>query len=231
MLHASHSPEVTKASQVHQNSHSGMRMPFLFYVRRLAWVAVLAAVIALAIIYVRGDRPFGWPTGTQVSHGTLQIGGPFTLTDQNGRRVSNTDFAGKPLAVFFGFTYCPDVCPTTLTDLTVIMEKIGNAADKVQVLFISVDHERDRPETLKSYMESFDPRFLALTGTADEIRDAAKAFRVHYKKVTQDGEDSYTMDHTATVFLLDSSHRFVGTIDFHEDRRIAVQKLERLSQR
>lgn len=206
-------------------------MSFLFYVRRLAWIAVFAAVVALATIYVRGDRQFDWPTGTQVRKETLQFGGPFTLTDQNGRRVSNTDFAGRPLVVFFGFTYCPDVCPTTLTDLTAVMEKIGDAADKIQVLFISVDHERDRPGTLKPYMESFDPRFLALTGTSNEIRAVAKAYRVYYKKVMQEGEDSYTMDHTATVFLLDSSHRFVGTVDFHEDRRIAVQKLERLSQR
>lgn len=206
-------------------------MPFLIYLRHMAWLAVFAAAIAFAVIYVRGHRPFGWPTATQVSHDTLQIGGPFTLTDQNGRRVSNADFAGKPLAVFFGFTYCPDVCPTTLTDLTAIMEKVGRAADKVQVLFISVDHERDRPQALKSYMESFDPRFLALTGTAEEIQSVAKAFRVHYRKVTQDGEDAYTMDHTATVFLLDNNHKFVGTIDFHEDRKVAIQKLERLSQR
>ena len=208
-----------------------MPMIYLTHVRRIAWIAVFAAVAVMVVIVLRGNYTSGGAMFPQPKQGALQIGGPFTLTDQNGRRVSDTDFAGKPLAVFFGFTYCPDVCPSTLSDLSVIMEKIGGASAKVQVLFISVDHERDRPETLKSYMESFDPRFLALTGTAAEIRSVAKAFRVHYKKVTQDGEGSYTMDHTATVFLLDSSHKFVGTIDLHEDRKIAAEKMSRLSKR
>ena len=203
----------------------------LLYIRRITWIAILCAVAALAIAYVRQDLLTDKPTDGSLRRSSVQIGGAFSLIDQKGRRVSNADFSGRPLAVFFGFTYCPDVCPTTLTDLTASMDKIGKAADKIQVLFISVDHERDRPEVLRDYMEAFDPRIRALTGTADEIRSVAEAFRVYYKKVSQDGGSTYTMDHTATVFLLDSNHWFVGTIDFHEDRKLAVEKLLMLSQR
>lgn len=130
--------------------------------------------------------------------------------------------------MFFGFTFCPDVCPTTLTDLTSMMTDLGPAGDPIQVLFISVDHERDTPEKLKDYMTAFDPRILALSGTAAEIATAARSYRIHYEKIEQAGGASYTMDHTATVFLLNKQHRFTGTIDLHEDRKIGLTKLKRL---
>lgn len=158
----------------------------------------------------------------------VAIGGPFNLVDHNGRAVTDRDFKGRPLVVFFGFTFCADVCPTTLSDLSAMMSELGLAGKAIQVLFISVDHERDTPEQLKQYMTAFDSRFLALTGTADELARVAGAFHVYFKKIDQGGNAGYTMDHTATVFLLNSRQRFTGTIDLHEDRKIGLAKLKRL---
>ena len=197
-------------------------------VRFVGWALVAMAAYAAMDLSVRRwvlDRPAEAPTKTIA---IPSLGGSFTLTDHYGRRVSEKDFAGRPLVVFFGFTFCPDICPTTLTELTALMADAGPAADRIQVLFVTVDHERDTPPVLKSYMAAFDSRFLGLTGSAEDIAAIAKAYRVYYKKVQR--SDGYTMDHTALVFLMDSQHRFAGTIDPHQEdrRKVALAKLRRL---
>jgi protein SCO1/2 len=141
--------------------------------------------------------------------------------------VSEQDFRGKPMAVFFGFTYCPDVCPTTLTDMTRMMEALGPDAERIQWLFVSVDTERDTPEAMARYLEAFDPRIVGLSGTEAQIAEAARNFRVYYRRVPLDG-GSYTMDHSASVFLLDAAGRFAGTIDYKESDRVAEEKLRLL---
>ena len=128
---------------------------------------------------------------------------------------------------FFGFTWCPDVCPTTLSDISGWLEELGPDADRLTVALISVDPDRDSPQVLGDYLVNFDPRIIGLTGAPDQIARAAAEFRVTYRKVPRDGGD-YTMDHTAGVFLFYADGRFASIIDFHEDRRFAVPKIQRI---
>lgn len=150
----------------------------------------------------------------------------WALTDHQGRSVRPKDWAGRPIMVFFGFTWCPDVCPTTLSDISLWLEELGADADRLIVALLSVDPERDTPAVLADYVSSFDPRIIGLTGPADEVAQAAGDFRVTYRRVDKDGGD-YTMDHTAGVFLFHPDGRFASIIDFHEDRRFAVPKIRR----
>ena len=150
----------------------------------------------------------------------------FDLTDHRGNQVRPTDWLRRPTIVFFGFTWCPDVCPTTLSDISLWLEDLGADANRLIVALISVDPERDTPAVLADYVSSFDPRIIGLTGPADEVAKAAADFRVTYRRVDKDGGD-YTMDHTAGVFLFHPDGRFASIIDFHEDRRFAVPKIRR----
>ena len=143
--------------------------------------------------------------------GASLIGGPFTLIDQDGRTVTDKTFAGQPFLVFFGYTHCPDVCPTTLADLTQVFEDLGQSKP-ARALFVTVDPERDTPAVLKSYLSSFDPRITGMTGTPEAVAAAEKAYRVYAQKIpTKDG--SYTMDHTAVVYLMDRNGHFVQALD------------------
>jgi protein SCO1/2 len=163
---------------------------------------------------------------TQQSAGRVPIGGPFRLTSHEGKTFTDADLKGKPSVVFFGFTHCPEVCPTTLYDLTQDLEALGKDADKLRVAFITVDPEQDTPELMKTYLSSFDPRIVGLTGTPEEIAVAAKAYKIYYRKVPTD--NGYTMDHSATVFLMDSKGDFQGTSNFQESADIRREKLRRL---
>ena len=130
--------------------------------------------------------------------GTASVGGPFTLTNQDGQRVSERDFAGRTHLVFFGFTHCPDVCPTTLQQIGDVLQALGPKGKDTRALFIAVDPERDTPEALRTYLASFDPRIVGLTGSPEEVSAAVKAYRAYVRKVpTKDGD--YTMEHTALV--------------------------------
>jgi protein SCO1/2 len=147
--------------------------------------------------------------GAPIATAQAAIGGPFRLTDQNGRTVTNEDLKGHPSLVFFGFTNCPEVCPTALFDISEVLNKLGSDADKVNALFVTVDPERDTPEKLKDYLSSFNPRLIGLGGDPAALAAVAKAYRVYYKKVPQDG-GGYTMDHTAIVYLMDKQGAFVA---------------------
>ncbi len=162
----------------------------------------------------------------QQSASKVPIGGPFRLTSQEGKVFTDQDLKGKPFAVFFGFTHCPEVCPTTLYDLTQDLEALGKDADRLRVAFITVDPAQDTPELMKTYLASFDPRIVGLTGTEDEIAAVAKAYKIYYRKVPT--ESGYTMDHTATIFLMDSKGEFYGTSNFQESTDIRRQKLRQL---
>lgn len=130
------------------------------------------------------------------------------LTDPDGRPRSLADFKGKVTVVFFGFTQCPDVCPTTMSELASIKKKLGADGDRLQGIFITVDPERDTPEILKAYMQAFDPSFIALRGSAEQTAATAKDFKVYYAKVPgKSGDNSYTMDHTAGSYIFDATGR------------------------
>lgn len=192
-------------------------------VRIIALTAV-SLLIALALIARLGVWDALFPT-TAPSYGAVMVK-PFTLIDQAGRKVTERDMLGRPTVVFFGFTYCPEVCPTTLSDISNWMAALGPDADKLGVYFITVDPARDTPEELGKYLSSFDPRIHGLTGTAADIDAVAKAFGIYYQRIEIEG--GYTMDHSSSVLLLDSSGRFAGTISYQEAKDVAVGKLKHL---
>jgi protein SCO1/2 len=163
----------------------------------------------------------------QQSAGKVPIGGPFRLTSQEGKPFTDENLKGKPFVVFFGFTHCPEVCPTTLYDLTQDMAALGKDAENLQAAFITVDPTRDTPELMKTYLSSFDPRIVGLTGTEEEVAAAAKAYKIYYRKVPTEGSD-YTMDHSATLFLMDSKGEFYGTSNFQEPEETRRGKLRQL---
>jgi len=138
------------------------------------------------------------------------VGGPFELTDHTGRIRTERDFRGQLMLVYFGFTYCPDVCPTDLLQMALAVDQLGQAGDMVQPVFITVDPERDTPEHLKQYMPLFHPRFVGLTGDAIAIRAAASAYRVFYKKVEWGDRSDYTVDHSAFIYLMGRDGEYLG---------------------
>ena len=139
------------------------------------------------------------------------VGGPFELTDQTGHTRTALDFRGKLMLVYFGFTYCPDICPTDLQAIGLALDKLGSDAERVQPLFITVDPERDTAEHLAQYVPMFHPRLIGLTGNAEAIRKAADAYKVYYAKVSLGkAPDDYTVDHTAFIYLMDRNGNYLG---------------------
>jgi cytochrome oxidase Cu insertion factor (SCO1/SenC/PrrC family) len=138
------------------------------------------------------------------------IGGPFALTDQNGALRTEADFRGNLMLVYFGFTHCPDICPSDLSQMALAVDQLGQAGEIVQPIFITVDPERDTPEHLKPYLLLFHQRFVGLSGSASAIRAAARAYRVYYKKVEWDDRSDYTIDHSAFMYLIGRHGEYLG---------------------
>lgn len=153
----------------------------------------------------------------------------FRLTDHEGNEVGPQSLVGRPAMVFFGFTYCPDVCPTTLSDISGWLDELGEDAERLNVIFITVDPERDTEEAMAEYVSYFHPAIRGWTGPEEQIARAAEGFRATYEKVTTEGDD-YTMNHTASVFLFDAEGQFATMIDNHEPREFAVPKIQRALQ-
>src|SRR5262245_6257626 len=170
-------------------------------------VLLFAALIAAAGLWRLGDLHA--QRGQSVIVERAQLGGPFTLTDQNGARRSDAEFRGKYMLVFFGYTFCPDVCPTTLAVMSAALDKMGSAADRIVPIFITVDPARDTPEVMKAYLSAFSPRFIGLTGTEEEIDAAAKAYRV-YVQAHKDQGENYAVDHSGVVYLMDRDGAFLA---------------------
>jgi protein SCO1/2 len=172
----------------------------------LAGVSVALALGLLARALWLNPEAGGGREGSVT--GTSLVGGPFSLTDQNGRRVSDADFRGKLMLVYFGYTFCPDICPTALLDMTQALDALGRDGDKLQPIFITVDPARDTQAALKEYLVNFHPRMLGLTGAAQEIQAAAKSYRVYYANASGKERD-YLMDHTSIVYLMDREGRYL----------------------
>lgn len=184
--------------------------------------AVAAIVLAGAAAYIYLERQ---PTGAVQP--MVAIGGPFKLAATTGGTIDSTTLKGQPFAVFFGFTHCPEVCPTTLYEMSSTLGKLGAAAKDFRVFFVTVDPERDTLDFMKSYLTSFDPRIIGLRPSPEELAQVAKSFRVFYARVpTSDGD--YTMNHTALVYLMDREGRFFGTLDYEEQPEMRLTKLKRL---
>jgi protein SCO1 len=154
------------------------------------------------------------------------IGGPFQLTDQAGQTVTEKDLKGRPTLIFFGFTHCPDVCPTSLFEISEVLKAMGEDADRINAYFVSVDPERDTTTAMKDYLSSFDPHLKGLTGDPEAVAKVISGFRVYAKKVPlKDGD--YTMDHTALVYLMDRSGNFVAPFNLKRKPEEAAADLKR----
>jgi protein SCO1/2 len=175
--------------------------------------AFFAGLVVFLAVFLYATGQFGGGGGS----GSSAVGGPFTLTDQDGKVITAADFKGKPFLVFFGYTHCPDVCPTTLFDMSEVMRALGPDADRTAGLFISVDPDRDTPAVLKEYLSSFDPHLRGATGNEAELGKVEKEYRVYAKKVPTGKDGDYSMDHSAIVYLMDKSGRFVAP--FRLDRK------------
>jgi protein SCO1/2 len=186
----------------------------------LAGVAGFAAVF-LCIALMTTGRPTG-PTA-----GIPAIGGPFELVDDNDKPVSDKQFAGKPFAMYFGYTFCPEVCPTTLLDLSRWIKDLGSDANKLNYAFVSIDPERDTPKLLHAYLSSFDPHIRGFTGTSEQIVKIAREYRVYYKKIPT-GNGSYVMDHSSIMYLMGADGKMVSAIAYQEDDASALKKLRSL---
>ena len=193
-------------------------------IRIAAWLTIAVLVIGAGAVYLA--RPDLGVVSRQLPL-AAGIGGPFELTTHDGKRLSSADLKGTPFALFFGFTHCPDVCPTTMLELSNAIKALGPDADRLRFFFVSVDTERDTPELLKLYLSNFDPRITGLVGTPDEIAAVAKAYRVMYEKVPT--KDGFTYNHTALVYLMGRDGRLAGTINYQESADAVLKKLRRLT--
>ena len=188
----------------------------------LIFVTALAAIafgFALYQFGVHGPQP--------VATNDFQMGGPFHLIDQNGQSVTDKDLRGKPTVMFFGFTYCPDVCPTTLADMSAWLKALGPDADKLNVVYVTIDPERDTPQRLKAYLTAFDPRIRGLTGSPQAIAQAAHDYNVYYQKAPLQGGD-YTMDHSTLIYLIDAKGKMAELVQYGTPRDQVVASLKKL---
>jgi len=175
-------------------------------------VLLVAAAFAFGAFVAFAALYYGGNTGAKIKQieGKALIGGPFQLIDHTGKRVTEKDFEGRLMLIFFGYTYCPDVCPTELLVMTTALEQLGKKADKVTPVFITIDPKRDTVEQMSSYVSNFHERFIGLTGSHEEIRAAAKAYRIYYAKAKGDGSsDDYLMNHSSIVYLMNAKGKYV----------------------
>ncbi len=159
---------------------------------------------------------------------SVVFGAPFQLVDQNGAAITHDAFAGRPVALFFGFTHCPNICPTTLFELSAWLSELGEEGERIGAFFVTLDPARDTPEVMKSYVSAFSRRIVGITGEATRIAALAKAWRVFVRKVPLEGND-YTIDHTASVFLVRPDGTLQGTIGYGEGTAVAIRKLKNLA--
>jgi protein SCO1/2 len=193
-------------------------------IRFLLWAVAGLAAAAMIILIWRQAEPRSGVEQTAMS----TVGGPFTLTGTDGKPFASSRLNGKPAAVFFGFTNCPDVCPTTLARLARLRQQLGQGDDALSIVFISVDPERDTPSELANYMKLYDTPVVGLTGTPAQIEQVKQQFGIYSRKVQQPG-GGYSVDHTAAVLLMDRNGQFVATLSPDEGDAVALDKLRRIS--
>lgn len=197
--------------------------------RYALWGLVALVVLGMGAFATQSYLRSGAPDQSALYEGVDTVGGPFSLVrSDTGESVSEQDFADKPKAIFFGFTFCPDVCPTTLFELATYLDALGPLADNIHTLMVTVDPERDTQDFLREYVGAFHDDIIGLTGERENIDEAIANFRVYARRVELESGD-YTMDHTASIFLMNADNQLVGTIAYQESPDTALAKLERLA--
>ena len=193
--------------------------------KSLFLIGITAVCLALVYLFF-----FDFPENKPSSPKEFTIGSPFSLIDHRGMVITEKDFMGHPSALFFGFTHCPEVCPTTMSKLSMLLDELGTKADRIKVYFVTLDPDRDTPEVLMNYLSSFNERFIAITGNTNDVETLARSWKVYWKR-TKTSDGGYTLDHTASVLLLNSKSNFVGTIGWKEEAAVALEKLKRLAKK
>jgi protein SCO1 len=195
--------------------------------RRDLIVTLMAAACGFAVAaFVIG---FIVTSGDSVrEQGNARIGGPFALVDDTGAAVTESTLAGRPSAIYFGYTFCPEVCPTTLLDMSRWIQKLGPDADKLNFVFVSIDPARDTPDLMHTYLSSFDKHIRGFTGTAAQVARIAQEYRVYYKRIPTD-DAGYVMDHSAIIYLMAADGKLVSMIAYQEDDTSALAKLRNLA--
>lgn len=186
-------------------------------------VLFAAAVLALAVIV--GSVALLWKGSPTAMVGEALVGGPFAMTDQNGNRVTEKDFLGRYMLVFFGFTYCPDVCPTELQVMTAALADMGEDGKSIQPVFVSVDPERDTAANVKSYVENFGGGLIGLTGSPEDVATMAKAYRVYYQKNDGPSGNDYTIDHSSIIYLMGPDGKFRKHFTYTTDAKALAEEL------
>ena len=194
-------------------------------IRFLIWSLVVLAAAGFAYLYLRTPQT---ERGTQLTVSPASLGGPFTLVGSDGRPFPSSRLAGKPYAIFFGFTHCPDVCPMTLQRLVKLRDDLGRGDEGFNIVFVTVDPERDGPSEVGSYAEAFGGPIIGLTGSPAQIEQVKKQYGIFSRKVP-DPSGGYTVDHTATALLFDRNGKFVATISPEEQDGPALAKLKRIT--
>ena len=196
------------------------RLPASPHAATLRWLRTirfaaygLAAMLAIgtgAVLWLKRDAGVEQRLGGMFVPPAVSIGGPFRLVDHTGAQVTDATYRGRIMLVFFGFTHCPDICPTELQVMAEVLDRLGEDAARVAPIFITVDPERDTPDALARYLDLFDPRIIGLTGSPEQIGAVARAYRVYYAKVHPPGSTTYTMDHSSFIYLMDGQGRFAA---------------------
>ena len=198
-----------------------MRARLIAFVIAGFLIGAIAGAGVLLVANPQGGQPVQ-------SSGAALIGGPFSLVGADGKPVTDRDFRGRYMLIFFGFTHCPDICPAELQVIAQALEQLGDKAKNVVPIFITLDPERDTPEAMANYVKSFGPNFVGLTGTPEAIAAAAKAYRVAYSKVeNKDSAGDYSVDHSALVYLMDPEGRYVTHFSYGPSADQMAEKLEK----
>lgn len=192
--------------------------PFVARFRTVLWTLVVVAAIGATALYFL--RPPAAPVGV--------VGTPFTLESTKGGTFGNADLKGTPSLVFFGYTFCPDVCPTTMAEAVEWKQELGLTNDKLRTIFVTVDPARDTKQVLTDYLGSFDPGIIGLVGTPEQTRAAKASFGVFSENGAPDANGNYTVNHTASLFLVGANGEYEGSIAYGEDKAAALAKIKRL---
>ena len=206
--------------------------------RLMTYIALMVLISIFILVWRHYIEPtyfaeFRAPAGAQVQTvGTPKIGGPFNLVNQDGVNVSETDFMGRYMLIYFGYTYCPDVCPTGLTEMSNTLDMLGADAEKIVPIFISVDPARDTPDQLREYASYFHPRLIGMTGTPEQVASVAKAYRVYFAKVeSKDADadpDDYSVDHSAVTYLMDPNGEFTQHFSHGTDAETMAKRIKEI---
>ena len=202
-------------------------------IARLLMAATLGVGVSFGLLALFGEDR-GGPTvvvGPVTTRGVALVGGPFTLIDQHGKKRTDREFRGTYLLVFFGYTNCPDVCPTGLQDMSEALDALGPDARKVQPIFITIDPGRDRPALLKNYAANFHPRLVALTGSASAIATTANAYRVYYAKSGEKSGDNYLMSHSTFIYLMGPDGKYLTTFSYNTSPKSMAMGIRKLFKR